>query len=163
MELNVDKIIVRETSPNVFEQLPWGTTIYKDGVQHPWQIIELWSDQQLAAEHIYRVTPATVPGDKILVFATFARNAQGVVEQVLTLTKKPVTAVSPRQIRLALTLIGLRQQVEDYVNAQDITVQDSWHYSTEFERDHPLMLACKKALNKTDEDLDALFALAASL
>jgi hypothetical protein len=71
--------------------------------------------------------------------------------------------VTPRQIRLALSMIGLRQQVEDYVNAQDITVQDSWHYSTMFERNNPLMIACKDFLEKTEEDLDELFILAASL
>jgi hypothetical protein len=75
----------------------------------------------------------------------------------------PVPPVSPRQIRLALSAIGLRQQVEDYVNAHDITVQDSWHYTTEFDRNHPLIAACAAALGKTDADLDALFALAATL
>lgn len=158
----MDKIIVRETSPNMFEVLPYGQSIRNDGVLHPWQIVDLWSDAQLAAEKIYKVTRAVVPGDKYVVSQSFARNAQGVVEQVLTLRTKPLAPVSPRQIRLALTHIGLRQQVEDYVNAQDITVQDSWHYSTEFERNHPLMLACKDALGKTDEELDALFVLAAS-
>lgn len=71
--------------------------------------------------------------------------------------------VTPRQIRLALSQIGSRQQVEDYVNTATIDVQDSWHYSTQFERDHPMVLACKQLLNKTDSDLDALFVLAASL
>jgi hypothetical protein len=79
------------------------------------------------------------------------------------LSAAPPPVVSPRQIRLALTQIGLRQQVEDYVDAQDITVQDSWHYTTEFERTNPLILACAQALGKSDTDLDALFALAATL
>jgi hypothetical protein len=163
MELNVDKIVVRETSPNVFEKLEWGQSIANGKILHPWQIVELWSDAQLAAENIYKVTPAVIPGDKITVSMTFARNAQGVVEQVYTFRPKPIAAVTPRQIRLALSMIGLRQQVEDYVNAQDITVQDSWHYSTMFERNNPLMIACKDFLEKTEEDLDELFILAASL
>jgi len=71
--------------------------------------------------------------------------------------------VTPRQIRLALYQIGLRQQVEDYVNSQDITVQDSWNYATQIERTNPLILACKFALGKTDEELDQLFILAASI
>ncbi|WP_156928811.1 hypothetical protein [Bradyrhizobium sp. th.b2] len=65
-------------------------------------------------------------------------------------------------VRLALYQIELRQQVEDYVNSQDITVQDSWNYTTAFDRNHPLILACKQALGKTDADLDALFVLAAT-
>ena len=71
--------------------------------------------------------------------------------------------VTPRQIRLALYQFGLRQQVEDYVNSQDITVQDSWNYATQIERTNPLILACKSALGKTDEELDQLFILAASI
>ncbi|WFU52294.1 hypothetical protein QA639_21545 [Bradyrhizobium pachyrhizi] len=72
-------------------------------------------------------------------------------------------SVTPRQIRLALYQIGLRQAVEDYVNSQDITVQDSWNYATQIERTNPLILACKSALGKTDEELDQLFILAASI
>ncbi|WP_370144567.1 hypothetical protein [Bradyrhizobium elkanii] len=72
-------------------------------------------------------------------------------------------SVTPRQIRLALYEIGLRQQVEDYVNSQDITVKDSWNYATQIERTNPLILACKSALSKTDEELDQLFILAASI
>lgn len=83
--------------------------------------------------------------------------------KITELGKAPPPIVSPRQIRLALTQIGLRQHVEDYVDAQDITVQDSWHYTTEFERTNPLILACAQALGKSDADLDALFALAATL
>jgi hypothetical protein len=159
----VDKIIVRETSPNVFEKLEWGQSIANGKILHPWQIVELWSDAQLAAEKIYKVTPAIIPGDQIPTSMTFVRNAKGVVEQVYTFRSKPIGPVTPRQIRLALSMIGLRQQVEDYVNLQDITVQDSWHYSTQFERDHPLMVACKEALGKSSEELDQLFILAASL
>lgn len=72
-------------------------------------------------------------------------------------------SVTPRQIRLALYEIGLRQQVEDYVNSQDITVKDSWNFATTIERTNPLILACKSALGKTDEELDQLFILAASI
>lgn len=71
-------------------------------------------------------------------------------------------SVTPRQIRLALSQAGLRQQVEDYVNSQDNAVQDSWHYSTGFDRTNPLILACQDALGKTEEELDAIFILAAS-
>lgn len=72
-------------------------------------------------------------------------------------------SVTPRQIRLALHQIGLRQQVEDYVNSQDITVQDSWNFATTIERTNPLILACKTALGKTDGELDQLFIIAGSI
>ena len=74
-----------------------------------------------------------------------------------------VASVSPRQIRLALTQIGLRQQVEDYVNAASISVQDSWHYSTSFLITDPMIAACMAALGKTQADLNNLFTLASTL
>jgi hypothetical protein len=81
-----DIIIVRETAPNVFVELPWGQTIIDDDdVMHPWQITELWSAADLAALSIYRVTRAEVPGDKIATGYSYARNGSGIVEQVLTL------------------------------------------------------------------------------
>ncbi|UYO47797.1 hypothetical protein KQX64_17715 [Rhodopseudomonas palustris] len=75
----------------------------------------------------------------------------------------PPDIVTPRQLRLALTQLGLRQAVEDYVGTQDISVKDSWQYATQFERTHPLILAAATALGKTDNDLDALFSLAKTL
>lgn len=75
----------------------------------------------------------------------------------------PPAIVTPRQLRLALTKFGMRQAVEDYVNTQDITVKDSWEYSSQFERTHPLILAAAAALGKAEADLDALFDLAKTL
>jgi hypothetical protein len=159
----VEIIVVRETSSNVFEELPWGATIVNGDVLHPWQIIELWSDADLAAENIYRVERAPVPSDKKLISSTFVRNAQGVVENVLTLEDLPPPSVSPWQIRKALTATGLRQAVEDFVASQDQDVQDAWQYASSFEFDNPFWEAGMAALGKTHDDLVALFRLAASL
>lgn len=74
-----------------------------------------------------------------------------------------VISVTPRQIRLALSTMGLRQAAEDFVAAQDQTVKDNWGYATAFTRSHPMILACAAHLGKTDADIDALFALAATL
>lgn len=71
--------------------------------------------------------------------------------------------VTPRQIRLALSAIGLRDAVEAYVNAADITVQDNWHYASEFVRDNALINGAATALGKTSADIDNLFALALTL
>jgi hypothetical protein len=85
------------------------------------------------------------------------------VNQVLDLHDAPAIPVTPRQIRLALTAIGLRQQVEDWVQAQDIIVKDNWDYASSFERNNALIVRAATALGKTPADLDALFALAATL
>jgi hypothetical protein len=156
--------VVVETKLNQFAELTPGETIVSaDGVQHPWQITSLWSDDELEFINVYRVSPTPVPDGKLSTDFTFARDASGVVRQVHTLVDAPVPPVTPRQIRLALSQMGLRQAVETYVQQQDITVQDSWTYASEFLRDNELIIAAARALNKSDADLDGLFALARSL
>lgn len=156
--------VVKETSLNTFEELVNNQTIISpDGAQHSWQITELWNDAQLEFINVYRVEPTPIPDGKMVVGYDFERDAQGVVRQVLTLAQAPALPVTPRQIRLALSQMGLRGAVENFVAQQDITVQDSWSYATEFTRDNEFVLAAAQALGKTDTDLDALFALARSL
>lgn len=94
--------------------------------------------------------------------------ACGMLWDGLSLTSPPAQVatpvkVTPRQIRLALSQLGLRSAVEDYVAAADQAVKDSWEYTTEFDRNHPLIAAAAQALNKTDAEIDALFSLAATL
>lgn len=74
-----------------------------------------------------------------------------------------VLAVTPRQLRLALTQSGLRSQVESAVAAGSQDMKDTWEFSTECFRDNPMLNAMGAALGKTEADLDALFALAATL
>lgn len=71
--------------------------------------------------------------------------------------------VSPRQIRLAMTQLGMRTQVESAVNAASQEVQDTYHYATEFRRDDPLIPPLAKQLGVTDAQLDQLWTLAATL
>lgn len=73
------------------------------------------------------------------------------------------TVVSPRQIRLALNQEGLRTDVENYVASASQDVKDSWDYATEFVITDPLIVGCMQALGKTQDDLNALFQLAATL
>ena len=72
-------------------------------------------------------------------------------------------SVSPRQIRQALTAMSLRANVEAAVLAGSVDLQDWWHYSTAFVRNNPQVTAMGTALGVTDLQLDALWALAASL
>lgn len=155
--------VVKEKSVNVFEEIAYGNSITFDDVLHPWQITELWTDAELEFINIYRVPLAEVPGDKVLKGYSFARDGDGKVQQVLDLEDAPLPPVTPRQIRLALSQIGVRQEIEDWVKAQDITVQDSWQYATEVTRDNPLVIAACEAVGKTDAELDAVFALARTL
>ena len=71
--------------------------------------------------------------------------------------------VSPRQIRLAMTQLGMRTQVESAVNAASQEVQDTYHYATEFRRDDPLIPPLAKQLGITDAQIDQLWSLATTL
>lgn len=154
----MDKIIVRETSPNVFDELQFGQSIVNGDVIHSWQIVELWSDQDLAAENIYRVDRAAVPAGYHSSGYSFVR-VDGSVTQVHELVRI-VRSVTPWQFRKALSLAGLRQAAEDYVATQDIDVRDGWEYATEFREDNPFLISAIAALGKTEEDYKALFDMA---
>jgi hypothetical protein len=66
------------------------------------------------------------------------------------------------QFRRALTQLGLRSDVEGAVAASDQDTQDMWEYATTIERLHPFVVSMAGALGKTDEEVDAVFALANS-
>lgn len=72
--------------------------------------------------------------------------------------------VSPAQIRIALTRIGLRADVEAYVAASpDQDVKDMWQFATQFERDNLMIIGAAEALGKSPAEIDALFELAKSI
>lgn len=158
MELNVFEIIVQEHPQGVFTQLTYGQTITHDNVLHPWQVVDLWSDADLAKIGAYKVIPATVPNGFQIVSASFER-VDGVVTQVAVTEPLPLKA-SARQLRLAMNATGLRDGIEEYVASQSRDVQDSWQWTTEFESTHPFVVGAAEQLNKSEEDLRALFMLA---
>jgi hypothetical protein len=51
-----------------------------------------------------------------------------------------IQPVSPRQIRQALTAVGLRASVEATVAAREQDVKDWWEFSTAFDRLHPAVV-----------------------
>jgi hypothetical protein len=77
-------IIAQETAPDVFKQLSGGTIVDVNGTQHPWAIVDTWTDEELQAIHIYRVQEAPIPKGRTVVSWTIERVA-GVVQQVIVL------------------------------------------------------------------------------
>lgn len=76
--------------------------------------------------------------------------------------------VTPRQIRQALTLTGItEQQIDEAINSFPEPIKTmatiEWQYSTMFQRTRPLVLEVQQILEWTDEQVDALWKLAASL
>lgn len=80
----------------------------------------------------------------------------------LAIPYKP-SKCTPRQIRQALSRLGLREAVEAAVEASDQDTKDWWEFSTTFERNRPQVLMMAIALGKTSKDLDDLWLLASSL
>lgn len=72
-------------------------------------------------------------------------------------------SVTPWQIRKALNATALRASVEAAVAAADQTTQDAWQYALEFRRNNALVINLGLALGKTEQELDAMFALAQTL
>lgn len=71
--------------------------------------------------------------------------------------------VASWQFRRALNQMGLRADVETAVAASNQDTKDMWEYSQTFDRQHPFVAAIALVLNKTDDEIDAVFALAKSI
>ena len=71
--------------------------------------------------------------------------------------------VSPRQIRLALNQMQMRDAVETFVKTASRDVQDVWEFSVEIRRDDPVLNQLYPALGLTSEQVDAIFMLASPL
>lgn len=71
--------------------------------------------------------------------------------------------LTPRQFLQALTKAGLRTVVESAVAAGNQDLKDWYNRATEFESTHPVLLTMARSLGKTNVDIDALFAMGATL
>jgi hypothetical protein len=78
-----------------------------------------------------------------------------------------IASVTMRQARLALLQQGLLTQVNDAVasmpGAQGDAVRIEWEFSSAVERNRPLVQSLAASLGMTSQQLDDLFALAATL
>lgn len=92
-------------------------------------------------------------------------------EDILPFVAPPAAVpatVSPRQIRQALNRVPfgagtLRQAVEAAVAGGDQDTRDWWEFATEFERQHPKVVAMGQGLGVSAADMDDLWILAGSL
>jgi hypothetical protein len=72
-------------------------------------------------------------------------------------------SITPRQIRLQLSAIGMRQAVEDYVASASLEIKDWWEFSLAYERNAPLLVEAATTLGMTSEQLDQFFIEASKL
>ncbi len=75
----------------------------------------------------------------------------------------PPIIVTPRQIRQALTRLGLRAQVEAAVSVGDQDFKDWWEFSTQVEENHQMVTDMAQLLGIGGTELHALFLLGAEL
>jgi hypothetical protein len=98
------------------------------------------------------------------------------VADTFTLPQKPTPdpvslipqAVSMRQARLALLQAGILATVDQVIAGITPTeaqqkIKIEWDYATEVDRQWPTLLALQSTLELTDEQVDDLFILAATL
>ncbi len=80
------------------------------------------------------------------------------------LEKPPVPAsVTPLQIRKALRHVGLKEAVDAMLANVPEEVAEEWEYATAIDRHNSTLLAAARGLGMSDEQVDDLFRLAASL
>lgn len=74
-----------------------------------------------------------------------------------------VKSITPRQMRLQLNALGLRQQVEDWVATQPVDIKDWWEFSSSCERNNQVLIDAAIHFGFTSEQLDELFMEASKL
>lgn len=79
------------------------------------------------------------------------------------LAKRQAMVCTPWKMRSAMTLLGIRMEVEAAVAASTQDTKDAYAYAQDFKRLDPLVITLGLALGKTDLFLDELFGKAMSL
>jgi hypothetical protein len=89
------------------------------------------------------------------------------VAEELFRTRARVPVISARQLRLWLHGAGLLEQIPSLIAAlpepQRTTAHIEWEFSTDFQREHPLVLQLGSALGMTSTDMDLAWQQAAGL
>lgn len=89
--------------------------------------------------------------------------ADGVFSKPVESIQVP-TSVTRRQMKLALLQQDLLSAVEAAVEASnDMALKINWFDALDFQRDNPFVIQMAALLGKSDDDLDQIFVLAASL
>jgi hypothetical protein len=88
-------------------------------------------------------------------------------DEELSRTRALMPVISARQLRLWLHGAGLLEQIPMLIAAmpepQRTTAQIEWEFSTEYQREHPLVKQLGTALRMTSADMDLAWHQAAGL
>lgn len=133
------------------------------------ELPEELTDEFLAKLNIYPVTPGKVPDSTPTLRSqaippVFTNGEwQQAWEMVEGSPPLPPSTVTPLQMRRALRAVGLKDGINAFLEATGEEAQEAWEYAVEIRRDDRLVAAAAEALGKTDEELDELFRLAATM
>ena len=88
-------------------------------------------------------------------------------DEELSRTRARISVISARQLRLWLHGAGLLEQIPMLIAAmpepQRTTAQIEWEFSTDYQREHPLVKQFGLALGMTSADMDLAWQQAAGL
>ena len=112
---------------------------------------------------------ASIPIGKISASHTIEMVA-GIPTRVLVLEDAPVQSAAPlsaRQFRLALIQAGILPSIQAAIDALEEPtrswVTTEWEYSTEFDRDHPMVIGLSAQVGLTPEQVDTMWIWAATI
>jgi len=150
-------------------QWPLNDTHIRNRGLRPPQLREITPTQKPAVndllQAVYERKPVMQDGEPVQVWeivdftqAELAANLEA---------RRALMVVTMRQARLALLQQGLLASIQPAIDALDEPHRSGanieWEYSQEVERNRPFVELLSQALGLTDDDLDALFELAATL
>ena len=150
-------------------QWPLNETHIRNRGLRPPQVREITPTQKPAInallQAVYERKPLMQDGDPVQVWEVVDFTEAEL--SVKLKARRALMVVTMRQARLALLQQGLLASIQPAIDALDEPHRSGanieWEYSQEVERNRPFVELLSQALELTDEDLDALFTLAATL
>lgn len=73
------------------------------------------------------------------------------------------TSVTPLQIRRALRQVGLLDEVQNFVENSSAEIREAWEYAIQIDRNNELIVGAANAIGVSEQEVDNLFRLAATL
>jgi len=111
----------------------------------------------------FRAMPNDVEAHGREVYARAAAGEFGTIAPYVAPPPVIPKLITMRQAKLALLQQGLLSSVNTAIEQSDEAVKIEWEYATEVKRSGTLVQAIASGLNLTEQQLDDLFVLAASL
>jgi hypothetical protein len=150
-------------------QWPLNETHIRNRGLRPPQVREITPTQKPAInallQAVYERKPLMQDGDPVQVWEVVDFTEAEL--SVKLEARRALMVVTMRQARLALLQQGLLASIQPAIDALDEPHRSGanieWEYSQTVERTRPFVLTLGEALGLTDDDLDALFELAATL